>query len=111
MGSPPLKAPRGYNGSALERPMHRFLHLFFALGLVHVLSLVAQEGLRAHQLARERHRLEGEVRAREAEVQRLKARLQAAQDPAYLEALIRGVGWVRKEERLTPFPSRPQALP
>ena len=43
-----------YNGRALDRPVYRFLRLLFLLGLVHGFYLLAQEGLRAWELARER---------------------------------------------------------
>ena len=79
-----------YNGRALDRPVYRFLRLLFLLGLVHGFYLLAQEGLRAWELARERAALKEEVRA--------------ARDPAYLEALLRRMGWVRKDEEVRRWP-------
>lgn len=90
----------GYNGPTLERPIYRFLHIAFALGLAHALFLLAQEGVRAHQLAQEEARLRAELRRAEARVAELRALLSAAQDPAHLEALARRLGMVRREEIL-----------
>lgn len=89
-----------YNGPILERPVYRILHLVFALGLAHALFLLGQEGVRAYELARERARLEEALRQAEARVARLEAEVKAAQDPAYLEALARRLGFVRQEEIL-----------
>lgn len=89
-----------YNGPILERPAYRILHLVFALGLAHALFLLGQEGVRAYELARERARLEEALRQAEARVARLEAEVKAAQDPAYLEALVRRLGFVRQEEIL-----------
>ncbi len=90
----------GYNAPTVERPIYRLLHLVFALGLVHALFLLAQEGVRAHELAQRGARLEAELRRAEARVAELRARLAAAQDPAHLEALARRLGMVRQEEIL-----------
>jgi chromosome segregation and condensation protein ScpB len=84
----------------LERPIYRILPLVFALGLVHALFLLAQEGVRARELAQERARLEAELRRKEAAIARLEALVAAAQDPAHLEALARRLGMVRQEEIL-----------
>lgn len=43
------------------------------------------------------------ARAR-AEVERLKEEVRAARDPAYLEALLRRMGWVRKDEEVRRWP-------
>lgn len=72
-----------YNGRALDRPVYRFLRLLFLLGLVHGFYLLAQEGLRAWELARERAALKEEVARARAEVERLKEEVRAARDPAY----------------------------
>ncbi|MEN2981728.1 MAG: septum formation initiator family protein [Thermus sp.] len=84
----------------MERPVYRLLRLVFALGLAHALFLLGQEAVRAHQLAKERGRLEEAVRQAEARVARLRAEVEAAQDPAHLEALARRLGMVRPEEIL-----------
>ncbi len=89
-----------YNGPILERPVYRILHLVFALGLAHALFLLGQEGVRAYELARERARLEEALRQQEARVARLEAEVKAVKDPAYLEALVRRLGFVRQEEIL-----------
>ena len=89
-----------YNGRALDRPVYRFLRLLFLLGLVHGFYLLAQEGLRA----RERAALKEEVARARAEVERLKEEVRAARDPAYLEALLRRMGWVRKDEEVRRWP-------
>ncbi len=96
-GFPP---PSRYNGATLERPIYRILHLVFALGLVHALFLLAQEGVRAYHLGQERARLEAALRQAEARVARLEAEVEAAKDPAHLEALVRRLGFVREEEIL-----------
>jgi len=89
-----------YNGPTLERPIYRLLHLVFALGLAHALFLLAQEGVRAQSLARERARLEAQLEQMEARVALLEAQVAAAKDPAHLEALARRLGLVRQEEIL-----------
>ena len=89
-----------YNGRALDRPVYRFLRLLFLLGLVHGFYLLAQEGLRAWELARERAALKEEVARARAEVERLKEEVRAARDPAYLEALLRRMVWVPKDEEV-----------
>ena len=66
--------------------------------------LLAQEGLRAWELARERAALKEEVARARAEVERLKEEVRAARDPAYLEALLRRMGWVRKDEEVRRWP-------
>ena len=93
-----------YNGRAVDRPVYRFLRLLFLLGLVHGFYLLAQEGLRAWELARERAALKEEVARARAEVERLKEEVRAARDPAYLEALLRRMGWVRKDEEVRRWP-------
>ncbi len=95
---PPL--PAWYNEPALDRPVHRLLHLVFALGLAHALFLFLQEGVRAHALAQEARRLEGELALLEARVARLRMEAEALGDPQHLEALARRSGWVGKEEEL-----------
>ncbi|TBH17572.1 septum formation initiator [Thermus thermamylovorans] len=90
----------GYNGVVLERPIYRILHVIFALGLAHALFLLGQEGVRAHRLAQERAKLEEALRQAEARVARLQAEVEAAKDPAHLEALARRLGLVRQEEVL-----------
>lgn len=89
-----------YNEPTLERPVYRILHLVFALGLAHALFLLGQEGVRAHRLAQERAALEAELRQVEARVAALRGQVEAAKDPAHLEALARRLGMVRKEEIL-----------
>lgn len=89
-----------YNGPILDRSVYRILHLVFALGLAHAFFLLGQEGVRAYELARERARLEEALRQAEAPVARLEAEVKAAKDPAYLEALVRRLGFVRQEEIL-----------
>ncbi|MDM7323825.1 MAG: septum formation initiator family protein [Thermus sp.] len=84
----------------MERPIHRILHLVFALGLAHALFLLGQEGVRAYQLAQERARLEEALRQAEARVARLEAQVKAAKDPAHLEALVRRLGFVGPGETL-----------
>lgn len=84
----------------MERPVYRILHLVFALGLAHALFLLGQEGVRAHRLAQERAALEAKLRQAEARVAALRAQVEAAKDPAHLEALARRLGMVRKEEIL-----------
>jgi len=93
-----------YNGPALDRPVYRFLRFLFLLGLVHGFYLLAQEGLRARELVRERAALEEEVARARAEVERLREEVRAARDPAYLEALLRRMGWVRKDEEVRRWP-------
>ncbi|GGM92950.1 hypothetical protein GCM10007092_02690 [Thermus composti] len=82
------------------RPIHRFLHLVFALGLVHALFLLGQEGVRAYRLKEEQARLERALAEAEARVARLKEEIALLQDPAHLEALARRLGLVRREEIL-----------
>jgi len=84
----------------LERPVYRFLHLLFALGLAHALFLLGQEGVRAQRLAQEGARLEAEIRKKEAALARLEALVAAAKDPEHLEALARRLGFVGQEEIL-----------
>ncbi|GAB5603290.1 hypothetical protein FJNA_18160 [Thermus sp. FJN-A] len=84
----------------MERPIYRVLHLVFALGLAHAFFLLGQEAVRAHQLAQEKARLAEAIRQAEARVARLQAEVEAAQDPAHLEALARRLGFVRREEIL-----------
>ena len=71
---------------------------------MHGFYLLAQEGLRAWELARERAALKEEVARARAEVERLKEEVRAARDPAYLEALLRRMGWVRKDEEVRRWP-------
>lgn len=84
----------------MDRPIHRLLHLVFALGLAHALFLLLQEGVRAYALAQEARRLEEEVALLEARVARLRLEAEAMKDPLSLEALARRAGWVGKEEEL-----------
>ena len=79
---------------------HRLLQLLLALGIAHVLFLPLQEGIRAQRLGEERRRLEASLRAQEARVEALRREVKLAQDPLFLEALLRQKGWVHQEERL-----------
>jgi cell division protein FtsB len=90
----------------LERPSHRLLVYLFALGLAHLAFLFGQELFRARALALEKARLEAALQAARSRVERLRAEAEAAQDPLYLEALVRRLGFVSKEETLYANPSR-----
>ncbi len=81
-------------------PGHRLLQLLLALGIAHAFFLLLQEGIRTHRLAQERHRLEASLKAQEARVEALRREVELAQDPLYLEALLRQKGWVHREEEL-----------
>lgn len=94
-----VRPARQYN-SLVASPVQRFLQFLLALGLVHTLFLLGQEGVRAWRLGEERARLEAALRAREARVAALRTEVGLAQDPLYLEALLRRKGWVHREEEL-----------
>jgi len=83
------------------RPGYRLMLLFFALGVLQVGVLLGLEAWRSYALGRSIQALRAENQALWAEVRRLRAEVARADDPAYLEALVRSrLGWVRKDEIL-----------
>ena len=83
------------------RPGYRLMLLFFALGVLQVGVLLGLEAWRSYALSRSITALKAENQALWAEVRRLRAEVARADDPAYLEALVRSqLGWVRKDEIL-----------
>lgn len=88
-------------GMREARPGYRLMLLFFALGVLQAAVLLGLEAWRSHALSRSIAALEAENRALWAEVRSLRAEVAQADDPAYLEALVRSqLGWVRKDEIL-----------
>lgn len=84
----------------MERPIHRFLHLIFALGTLHLLVLLTLEVQRHFQI---RHDISSaQVRLAQLELrnQKLSDELQVAADARYREGLARQMGYVHKDELL-----------
>ncbi len=82
------------------RPSYRVLTLVFALGVLQAIGLVGLELYRIHRLEAEVAGLEAENRALWAKARELEAALERKDDPAFLEALARELGWVKKDEIL-----------
>lgn len=78
----------------------RVLYLLFALGTAHLLLLAGVEAQRAWALRQEVRIVGGQIEALSAEVSSLKSELEHADDPAYLEAKARSLGYVYPEEVL-----------
>ncbi|PZA05679.1 MULTISPECIES: septum formation initiator [unclassified Meiothermus] len=86
----------------MERPVYRFLHLLFALGSLHLLWLVGLEFKRTQELRGEINRARAQVAQLEGRLARLTDEISAAQTPEYRDALVRRMGYVRKDELLIP---------
>ncbi|WP_293170792.1 septum formation initiator family protein [Oceanithermus sp.] len=85
--------------------VYRALYVLFALGTAHLLILAALELQRGVALRQEIAIVAGQTEALAAEVEALKSELAHADDPAYLEAKARALGYVYPEEVLR-APSR-----
>jgi len=83
----------------------RTLYVLFALGTAHLLLLAGVEVQRSWALNQEVRIVDGQLEALTAEVAALKSELARADDPAYLEAKARALGYVYPEEVLR-APSR-----
>ena len=86
----------------MERPVYRFLHLLFALGSLHLLWLVGLEVKRTQELRGEINSTRAQVTHLEGRLARLEDEVTAAQTPEYRDALVRRMGYVRKDELLMP---------
>lgn len=93
----------------VDRPLHRFLRLVFALASVHLLIMGAGEVQRGFEYYQQSQSLELELKQLRYEVATLQEEVKLGNDPQYLEGLVRGLGLVRKDETLVPF--TPQELP
>ncbi|GIW35034.1 septum formation initiator family protein [Meiothermus sp.] len=94
----------------MERPIHRFLHLIFALGTLHLLVLF---GLEVQRYFQTRHDIAAaQIRLEELEQrnQKLSDELQLAADARYREGLVRQMGYVHKDELLY-LRAQPKAAP
>ncbi len=78
----------------------RALYTVFALGAAHLLLLAGVEAQRYWALRAEQRIVSGQVEALRAEVHALKGELAHAEDPGYLEAKARGLGYVYPDEVL-----------
>lgn len=94
----------------VDRPLHRFLRLVFALACVHLLIMGAAEVRKGVDYHQQTQQLRGELQQLRGEVATLQEEVKLANDPQYLEGLVRGLGMVRKDETLVPF-SPQEALP
>ncbi len=91
-----------YTTGVVERPVYRFLHLLFALGSLHLLWLVGLEVKRTQELRGEINSTRAQVTHLEARLARLADEVAAAQTSEYRDALVRRMGYVRKDELLVP---------
>ncbi len=82
------------------RPSYRLLTLVFALGVLQALALVGFELFRLHRLEAQAAALSAQNAELWRQVRDLEAVLEKRDDPAFLEALARGMGWVKKDEIL-----------
>ncbi len=84
----------------MERPIHRFLHLVFALGTLHLLVLLTLEVQRHFQIRHNTAVAQVRLEQLEQRNQKLSDELQVAADPRYREGLVRQLGYVHKDELL-----------
>ncbi|WP_337868045.1 hypothetical protein [Meiothermus sp.] len=84
----------------MERPIHRFLHLIFALGTLHLLVLLTLEAQRYFQIRHNAAVAQVRLEQLEQRNQKLSDALQVAADPHYREGLVRQMGYVHKDELL-----------
>ncbi len=85
-----------------DRPSYRVFYLVFALGVFQALGLIAFEIYRLYTLSREVRVLEEQNQRLWQRVRELEGLLQETQDPAFLEAEARRLGWVKRDETLHP---------
>ncbi len=84
----------------MERPIHRFLHLVFALGTLHLLVLLTLEVQRYVQIRQDIALAQVRLEELEQRNQKLSDELQVAADARYREGLARQMGYVHKDELL-----------
>lgn len=89
-----------YTENTVERPVYRVLHLIFALGSLHLLGLVGLEAKRFLDLRHERALAQSQIANLRSRAAALQADIAAAQTPEYREAMVRRMGYVRKDEVL-----------
>jgi hypothetical protein len=94
----------------VDRPLHRFLRLVFALASVHLLIMGAAEVRRGIDYHQQTQLLRVELQQLRGKVASLQEEVRLGNDPQYLDSLVRGLGLVRKDETLVPF-SPQEALP
>ncbi len=85
-----------------ERFGYRVLYWIFAVGVLQAAGLLLFELYRAPVLSREIRRLEAENQALWQRARALEHDLLAAQEPGFLEAAARRLGWVKRNEVLYP---------
>lgn len=84
----------------MERPVYRVLHLIFALGSLHMLGLIGLEAKRFLDLRQERALTQVRIDDLKKRIAALEADIAAAQTDEYREAMVRRLGYVRKDEVL-----------
>lgn len=89
-----------YTENTVERPIYRVLHLIFALGSLHMLGLIGLEAKRFLDLRQERALTQAHINDLKKRVAALEADIAAAQTTEYREAMVRRLGYVKKDEVL-----------
>jgi outer membrane murein-binding lipoprotein Lpp len=84
----------------VEKPIYRFLHLVFALGTLHLMVLAGLEAQRFFQTRTAIQTTQASVERLNQQITNLAEEVDAAEDPTYKEAMIRRMGFVRKDEQL-----------
>ncbi|MCL4455223.1 MAG: hypothetical protein M1157_06245 [Deinococcus sp.] len=84
----------------MERPIYRFLHLVFALGVLQVTVLIGLETKRYFDNLTQARALQERVANMQNQLARLREEVKAAEDPLFREAMARKMGYVRKDEVL-----------
>jgi cell division protein FtsB len=84
----------------VERQIYRFLHLLFALGVLHMSVLIALELQRSVRLRSQVLQVQLRLEQLEVRNQELREELELAADPRYREGLVRQMGYVHKDELL-----------
>ncbi len=87
----------------VDRPLHRFLRLTFALASLHLLIVGAAEVRRGFEYHQQTQRVLAELQQLRSAVAVLQEEVNLSNDPQYLEGLVRNLGLVRKDETLVPF--------
>jgi cell division protein FtsB len=89
-----------YTGNTVDRPVYRVLHLLFALGSLHMLGLIGLEVKRFLDLRQELVLSQAYINDLKKRVVALEADIAAAQSTEYREAMVRRLGYVKKDEVL-----------
>lgn len=84
----------------VERPVYRYLHLIFAIGIAHLIYLGMTEMARYSNTSNEVSAATHRVQLLESQVSNLKSEIKDAKSEDFRDGMVRRYGYVKKTETL-----------